>query len=65
MEKESINLEVRKNRIEIEPDDEGELPCGGDTEFIDNKLKSGSKTNCYKCKTNKSNYLNRNEYICR
>jgi cytoplasmic tRNA 2-thiolation protein 2 len=65
MEKESINFEIRKNKIEIE-DDEGELPCGGDTGFVETKPKGGlDRTICYKCKMNKSNYANRHEFICK
>lgn len=66
MEKESINFEVRKNKIEVEQDDEGDFPCGGDGGCHEcEKPKVFDKTICYKCKINKANYLNRNEYICR
>jgi hypothetical protein len=65
MEKEAINFDVRKNKIEVEQDEEGELPCGGDTGFTEVKPKGVNKKICYKCKTNKSNYSNRCEYICR
>jgi hypothetical protein len=72
MEKESISIDIgTNNKIEsevdnIQDDEGGDLPCGGDKVFVEVKPKAGiSKTICYKCKTNKSNYLNRNEFICR
>jgi hypothetical protein len=67
MEKEFINLNIGKqNVIKIDNDDEDEPTCGGKTEVKPVKQRYiPDKTICYKCKVNKSNFFNRNEYICR
>jgi hypothetical protein len=76
-EKEFINLEIKKNKlndiIKIENSDDldndlEENPCG-ETDVPEtikpNIKKIINKSICYKCKVKNSNYLNRNEYICR
>jgi hypothetical protein len=77
MEKEFINLEVNKDKIiklEIEDDQNEEpLQCGGEEEMekeiiskeVKLKKSQPSKLICYKCKKEKSNFLNRSEYICK
>jgi hypothetical protein len=75
-EKEFINLEINKNKINeiIKLDNTDDLDkdnldnqCGGDgMDEIKPKIKKViNKSQCYKCKKNKSNYFNRNEYVCR
>jgi hypothetical protein len=68
MEKEIINLSIGKqNVIKIDNDDDDEVTCGRVEEKpmpVKQKV-IPDKTICYKCKLNKSNFLNRSEYICR
>jgi hypothetical protein len=75
-EKEFINLEINKNKInnvillDNTDDLEGDNidnPCGENAmDEIKPKLKKVvNKSICYKCKKNKSNYFNRNEFVCR
>lgn len=69
MEKEYVDMRVNQKKLEIVKldmnDDFSENTCGQD-EIIKPKLnKIIDKKNCYKCKTNKSQFLNRNEFICK
>jgi hypothetical protein len=66
MEKEFINLSInRENVIKIDNDDDDEPTCGRPEPKPVKQKVIPDKRICYKCKINKSNFLNRNEYICR
>jgi len=76
MEKEFINLEINKNKINhiIKLDNTDDLDgdnldnqCGAeDVDEIKPKIKKIiNKSICNKCKKNKSIYFNRNEFVCK
>jgi tRNA(Ile)-lysidine synthase TilS/MesJ len=71
-----INMKVEKQQnplatIKLDNNDQDDIDenvCGQDNELetIQPKIKKIiNKKICYKCKTNKSNYLNRTEFICK
>ena len=76
MEKQFINLEINKNKMNqiIKLDNTDDLeednmdnPCGAEEiDEIKPKIKKIiNKGICNKCKKNKSNYFNRNEFVCK
>jgi hypothetical protein len=70
---ENVNMEIKKNngsliiKIENTDDLDNENPCGIEEDAIIKPIlkKILNKNICYKCKINKSNYFNRNEFVCR
>jgi tRNA(Ile)-lysidine synthase TilS/MesJ len=73
--KENINMEISSNtnqnpiiKLENTDDLDQDNPCSlseNDLSIKPNSKKIMNKSICYKCKVNKSNYFNRNEFVCR
>lgn len=63
-----LNLDKNYDIVKLDEIDDidDENTCGIGEEEIKPVLKKiNNKNNCYKCKSNRSNYYNRNEFICK
>ena len=70
MEKEFVSMKIDDKKSEVIKldlnDDFSETTCGIQDEIVKpNFKKNVDKKFCYKCKINKSNFLNRSEFICK